>query len=222
MKDKLLYSAIGGCIGAILTLTFSLFSPLNAENEPVDAAFSTITCSRLQIYKDASKQYGTPSIILEVDEHAPRIHLYGEGYSSRISMMFLDNSPFLTIRRPDSMNAHLNATGMTLSLGDTGDKDVVRIRSTFDDDGGAVIVRGTDTENGGSIRMTIDDHGGRIDAFGKGANTGAGCVALEIDEYGGRLNVYGKGSEVTRLAAGVNEYGNGVVTRWDKNGYSIR
>ena len=52
MKDKLLYSAIGGCIGAVVTLTFSLFSPLVAQNDDRDAEFGTITCKELSVMDD--------------------------------------------------------------------------------------------------------------------------------------------------------------------------
>ena len=34
----------------------------------------------------------------------------------------------------------------------------------------------------------------------------------------GLFNVYGKGNTDSRAVMGVNEYGNGVVSTWDKNG----
>ena len=52
MKDKLLYSAVGGCIGAVLTLTLNLFSPLVAQNDVLDAEFGTITCKGLSVMGD--------------------------------------------------------------------------------------------------------------------------------------------------------------------------
>ena len=55
MKDKLLYSAIGGCIGAALTLTLSLFSPLNAQDTPPDVHFGKITCAELEVVENSSK-----------------------------------------------------------------------------------------------------------------------------------------------------------------------
>ena len=52
MKDKLLYSAIGGCFGTVLTLIFSLLSPLNAQNKPADAHFDKVTCRELEVISD--------------------------------------------------------------------------------------------------------------------------------------------------------------------------
>lgn len=52
MKDKLLYSAVGGCFGAVLTTMLTLFSPLNAQDNPFilpDVSYNTITCSRLNV-----------------------------------------------------------------------------------------------------------------------------------------------------------------------------
>ena len=42
-------------------------------------------------------------------------------------------------------------------------------------------------------------------------------AALSIDELGGRVQVNGKGEGAA--AIGINEYGNGAVSTWDKNGY---
>ena len=52
MKDKLLYSAVGGCIGAVLTLTLSLFAPLNAQDTPPNAYFGKVTCRELEVISD--------------------------------------------------------------------------------------------------------------------------------------------------------------------------
>ena len=44
-------------------------------------------------------------------------------------------------------------------------------------------------------------------------------VTMQNSEHGGRLDVYGKTDDVTRVSLGINEYGNGAVSTWDKNGY---
>ncbi len=44
---------------------------------------------------------------------------------------------------------------------------------------------------------------------------GESWVGLGIDEYGGRVRVTGKGTAII----GINEYGDGAVSTWDKNGY---
>ena len=52
----------------------------------------------------------------------------------------------------------------------------------------------------------------------KGEN---GSVTMDVDEHGGRVAVFGKGSDESRAIMGVDEYGNGAVSTWDKNGYRL-
>ena len=47
------------------------------------------------------------------------------------------------------------------------------------------------------------------------------AVKLGIDEYGGLVEVFGKGDYTSRAVMGVNQYGNGAVNTWDKNGYRL-
>ena len=44
------------------------------------------------------------------------------------------------------------------------------------------------------------------------------AVSLSIDENGGRVDVYDDLGK-NRAVMGVNQYGNGTVSTWDKNGY---
>ena len=44
---------------------------------------------------------------------------------------------------------------------------------------------------------------------------------LSVNEHGGRVSVRGKGNNETRAVMGFNEYGNGGVSTWDKNGYRL-
>ena len=46
-------------------------------------------------------------------------------------------------------------------------------------------------------------------------------VSLQIDEYGGRVQLFGMGNKSARAVMGVNEYGNGAISTWDKNGYRL-
>ena len=43
-------------------------------------------------------------------------------------------------------------------------------------------------------------------------------AGLCVDEHGGKVHVYGKKSEGAALMS-INEYGDGAVSPWDKNGY---
>ena len=40
---------------------------------------------------------------------------------------------------------------------------------------------------------------------------------LDITEHGGRVHLQGKGEG--KVVVAINEYGNGAVSTWDKNGY---
>ncbi len=99
--------------------------------------------------------------------------------------------------------------------------------------GGTVVAYGTDGES--IARLGILEHGGTVAALGKDGNLGA---VLSLDEHGGSVNAYGKdgkseawvgirehggfvqvrGKGEGAAAMGVNEYGNGAVSTWDKNG----
>ena len=71
--------------------------------------------------------------------------------------------------------------------------------------GQGVRINGGSKEGGGSISV-IGEHG---------------SVGMNITEHGGRVGVHGKGNDQSRVVIGVNEYGNGAVSTWDKNGYRL-
>ena len=66
----------------------------------------------------------------------------------------------------------------------------------------------------GSVETGFDQHGGFVNASGK-----TGGVETGVNQHGGFVNVSGKGDNFSRVMIGVNEYGNGAVSTWDKNGY---
>lgn len=78
--------------------------------------------------------------------------------------------------------------------------------------GGKVEVFNNDHNLGVSLR--IGEHGGAVIAHGK---DGKSAATLGIHEHGGHVQVKGKGEG--KAVMGVNEYGNGGVSAWDKNGY---
>lgn len=88
----------------------------------------------------------------------------------------------------------------------------------------------------GKTKVSLDTFGfdGRVEVFGK-----TGSVALITNEDGGRVGVYGRAGDVIlandgdggqvwvsggkvmsglRAVMGVDDYGNGAVAIWDKNG----
>ena len=66
--------------------------------------------------------------------------------------------------------------------------------------------------------MAISEDGGLVTVHGK---DGAESGGMRISENGGSVSVFGKGNSDSRAIMGVNEYGNGAVSTWDKNGYRL-
>ncbi len=109
-----------------------------------------------------------------------------------------------------------------------------RVVLTTDEHGGVVFAYGKDrksvaglriTEHGGSVdalgkdgqsraALAVTEHGGSVSAFGKDGKSGA---LLSITEHCGHVQVEGKGKGMAVMS--INEYGNGGVSTWDKNGY---
>ena len=52
--------------------------------------------------------------------------------------------------------------------------------------------------------------------------SGQGHAAqMTVPEHSRRVDCFGKGSSTTRATISGNEYGNGAVGTWDKNGYRL-
>ena len=58
------------------------------------------------------------------------------------------------------------------------------------------------------------EYGGTATAVGK---DGESVASIVVDQDGGVVLVTGKGESSAMM--GINEYGNGAVSTWDKNGY---
>ena len=125
---------------------------------------------------------------------------------------------------------HIECAGLTVV--DADGKTMVRLGAG--EHGGSVVAFGKDGKPGAALGVA--EHGGVVTAFGKDRKSGAmlrvnehgGSVAtfdkagklrasLSITEHGGRVQVHGKGEGAAVM--GINEYGNGAVSTWDKNGY---
>ena len=79
--------------------------------------------------------------------------------------------------------------------------------------GGDVLVKSE--KHDGHAGIGLNEHGGRVQAAGDNTN-----VVMRVNERGGRVAVYGNDGK-QRVGMGVNEYGNGAVSTWDKNGYRL-
>ena len=79
-------------------------------------------------------------------------------------------------------------------------------------DGGSVFAYGKDGKS--RAALGVSEHGGLVSTYGK---DGKPWAALGIDEHGGWVLIEGKGEG--KAVMSINEYGNGTVSTWDKNGY---
>ena len=89
-----------------------------------------------------------------------------------------------------------------------------RMRVVLDvhEDGGGVYAFGKDMKS--VAALSTDEYGGTVKVYGKDGEPKAG---LSIRKHGGRVSVQGKGDGMAVMA--INEYGNGAMSTWDKNGY---
>lgn len=110
-----------------------------------------------------------------------------------------------------------NMRGVTLEsekgVGVHGDDGKTLAGIGIGESSGFLIVVGKD--NKGTASMAVTEHGGHVEVSGDGIPG----IEMTCSEYGGRLNVFGKTNLTNRAAIAVNEYGNGTINTWDKNGY---
>ena len=66
--------------------------------------------------------------------------------------------------------------------------------------------------------LRSNGHGGIVSVSDK---SGERVSRMHVTEHGGYVSVHGKGNDDARVAMAVNEYGNGGVSTWDKNGYRL-
>ena len=79
---------------------------------------------------------------------------------------------------------------------------------------GGGVVRVADKGGKVKVRLSIGENGGVVSVLGK---DGRPAAELGATEHGGRVRVSGKSEGQAVMA--INEYGNGAVSTWDKNGY---
>ena len=120
MKDKLLYSAVGGCIGAILTLTLSLFSPINAQNEPPDATFGKITCTELEVTYAPTATIPSLRVRIVGEERGGSIEIKGRTKANRINLDGWDHEGAIRIEGDSSVGdvTEIRPSYIILSIAD--------------------------------------------------------------------------------------------------------
>ena len=112
-------------------------------------------------------------------------------------------SPPLIAQR-DDVFGDIQCTGLTV----VDKQGNVGVLLATGEGGGLVGVFGKDGESVGV------EHGGFVGVYGKDG----GSASMTTDEDGGRI-VVANNQGKTRAVMGINEFGNGGVSTWDKNGY---
>lgn len=238
LKHYLVISGIvGGVIGSLLTAL--LVSPVTAQWEK----FEVVECSKLRIVDE----YGTTKI--ELGSALEDGYLEIRGYlkilgpeSGNIPVILLTSSDErgderggvfvrgdVSVLNDDLgyvfLSDHTTATipgqrVASLSVGEDGTGSVTVVGKDYKglvmlkviEHKGFVVAYGNDGE--AKVGLSVDEHGGRVDAYGADGNLRSQLIA---GEHGGRVSVYGKGEGSAIM--GINEYGNGAVSTWDKYGY---
>ncbi len=228
MKRKEVFCAvIGGVVGAVLVMAAGTIAPLGAQNEAADAEFGTITCSKLVVRYDGSP-YST-----EIDKDGVLVSggdgriaalrpggvfVFGEKGKGRAYVTVDEYGGYVRVRGKDGggaagMAINENGGAVTVSGKDGGGMGMAGM--LINEYGGAVTVSGKD---GGVADMSINENGGVVTVRGKDRG---GFAKMATNEYGGSVHVFGEGSKTSRATIAVNEYGNGGVSTWDKNGYRL-
>ena len=208
---------IGLVVGAIVS------PPLIAQRNSV---FDTITCREIEVIdkdgNEAIRLYTTKHggdiridskdggiAIMGIGEHGGSIFLFGKGKGSAdrgtISMLTYEDSASLSLEAPDEGDNLLSGGSILMH--------------TYEDSGN-IRMKG----EGGRARMYAGIHDGGVVVYDKDG----GEAEMRTYEDSGRVRVRGKdGGRIEvlnnqgedRAVMGVNAYGNGAVSTWDKNGY---
>ena len=214
MKRELVYAAaVGGCVGALMTMVLGLVMSLGAQNEaPADwknGYFNEITCRSVRVGRgDGEDEYYdtmlTPLYVVVGRKDGRKVSISSAGVSVDgilRSTTIRDDSiicPSVRVGRGDG--GGIKITPQNIQVGERDQKHVI-IQS------GGVLVFGENRAhavmNSDYINLVkFDDNDFR-------------AVELSITEHGGNVAVFGKGNDKTRAVMAVNEYGNGVVNTWD-------
>lgn len=209
-RKESLYAVIGGIAGALLTMAMGLIAPLGAQNE--NATFDNITCSSLIVDNEDKKVFiSDGEIWAQNDEalimiHEDQIRVYNDG--KMVGLEIGEQGGKIVVEGQTSGRQRKDGTFEMTS------HDGKKVEIGIGNHGGYVIARG----KRGAAQIGIGEYGGDISMVGD--NDNEPIIWMRTNENGGNIALYGNDGK-QRVGMGVNEYGNGAVSTWDKNGYRL-
>ena len=234
MKSKEgLYAIIGGIVGAVFTLAVCAVMPIGAQNG--DATFGKITCTGLNVV-DVN---GNDRVRLLGSSVSGAVYMYGLTGTGAIT---LDTLSGITIEDSrGSVELSTNDKGGVVSISGKNDSDKISERAAMAINYNGGLFRLSGNDNIARALLFAGDQGGELYLWETsklqhvvtlGVNDNGGVVQvrstdserfaqMHINKHGGSVSVFGKGSDSSRAIMTVNEYGNGAVSTWDKNGYRL-
>ena len=219
-KQKAGLMALGSVFTIIgMLFAFGMLPSVTAQRNK----FQEIECTKLTLIDSVT---GKTTAKLETDEHGGLLYLYGANDNRGSAQLSVDkNGGRLFMFSNEKLgNAHIS-----ISMGTSEDgTGVVSINHrnggqsfiSATNNGGFVSISGGNHKNNlASIAVTDDGDSGMISVYRYDRGKQIGVAQLTANKNGGRLDVFGKVDDKSRAAVSINEYGNGVVSTWDKNGY---
>lgn len=222
-KHYLIMSGIvGGVIGSLLTAL--LVSPVTAQRDK----FGHIECTGLTVVDgegkarvvmsggawDSSTPFGSEDLkhagvfIGRAGLYSGVVDVYGDwSHPMGVLQEIANESPEIV---NDGMKPLLNSEGMRYSG---------TVRLAVSEHGGLVkaCTLDKDGKTGAKAELSSTEHGGNVSVWSaKGKVLIPG--ELGVNEHGGYVHVQGT-KERGKVKMGINEYGNGAVSTWDKDGY---
>jgi hypothetical protein len=151
---------------------------------------------------------GTAS--MGVSERGGTINVFGK--DGRASMRIWEYGGGVDVFSKDSKSG-----GATMNVNEYGGN--IAIFNKDGKGGASMNIMGTGGVIGeAGAMMSARESGGSVSIYDK---DGKNRASMDIDENGGVIGVSGRDGE-PRAIIGVNEYGNGCVNIWDKNGYRLK
>ena len=164
-------------------------------------------------------KHSAESIVLKMDEHGGKVEVSnvdledGQIQLRRAKLSIDEHGGRVAVQGKDGQSGAFLVVGENGGVVGVAGKDEKTLAQLgVGDHGGRVNVVSKDGQSGAVLG--IDEHGGRVIVAGNGGQSSA---RLGAGEHGGYVRVYGKGEG--KAGIGINEYGNGAVSTWDKNGY---